>query len=97
VIDLARAKHRLAALGLLAVLAALWLVLAPTQLGGPASYASISGGSMEPRLHQGDLVVVRRADAYRVGDVVAYRNAVLQTGRQELTLMVREDVLGKNR
>lgn len=37
------------------------------------SYAIVSGSSMEPALHRGDLVVVRPAGGYRVGDVVAYR------------------------
>jgi signal peptidase I len=77
VIDLGRTKHRLGALAVVAAMAAGWLVLAPTQLGGPTSFASIVGVSMEPHLHQGDLVVVRRAGDYRVGDAVAYRSAAL--------------------
>lgn len=38
---------------------------------GSLSVVSTSGTSMEPTLHQGDLVVVRTSD-YDVGDVVAY-------------------------
>jgi signal peptidase I len=51
-----------------------WFVLfAPTSIGGPASYVWVSGTSMEPTLRTGDFVVLRRADTYRVGDVVAFR------------------------
>lgn len=50
-----------------------WLVAAPAQLGGPVHYAIVSGSSMEPHLHRGDLVVLRAAPRYRVGDVIAYR------------------------
>jgi signal peptidase I len=77
VIDVSRTRSRVGALGALAAIAVLWLALAPTQLGGPTSFASIVGVSMEPHLHAGDLVVVRRSGDYRVGDVVAYRSAEL--------------------
>ncbi|MCA1709438.1 MAG: signal peptidase I [Actinobacteria bacterium] len=56
-----------------AILVVWALVLRPQALGGPAAYVIVSGESMEPRLHDGDLVVAHRADAYSVGDVVAYR------------------------
>ncbi|HEU5316016.1 MAG TPA: signal peptidase I [Chloroflexota bacterium] len=59
--------------GLLALVAA-WLVLAPVQLGGSVSYVSIVGNSMLPGIRLGDLVLVRRSDAYEVGQVVAYRH-----------------------
>jgi signal peptidase I len=52
-----------------------WLAVGPAQLGGPVSYAIVSGSSMEPHLHRGDLVVVSPAARYEVGDVVAYRIA----------------------
>ena len=39
----------------------------------------------------------RRADAYRVAERTVYTASKPVTGRQELTLLVREDVLGKNR
>lgn len=50
------------------------IALAPTQLGGRVSYVTVRGASMEPRLHAGDLTLVRRAESYRVGDAVAYRS-----------------------
>jgi signal peptidase I len=51
-----------------------WFVLfAPTSIGGPASYVWVSGDSMEPTLRSGDFVVLRLADSYRTGDVVAFR------------------------
>jgi signal peptidase I len=54
------------------VAVALWQVW-PQTVGGPMAYVQVSGTSMEPGLHTGDLVAVRRRDGYQVGDVVAYR------------------------
>jgi signal peptidase len=50
-----------------------WIVLRPAVVGGPAGYVMVSGESMEPMLHTGDLVVTRKQDSYEPGDVVAYR------------------------
>jgi signal peptidase len=41
-------------------------------LNGPVEYVVVSGTSMEPQFLSGDLVVVRRASEYHVGDVIAY-------------------------
>jgi signal peptidase I len=52
----------------------LWLVLLrPQTLGGPAGYEIVSGTSMLPGIEAGDIVVVRRHDDYRIGDVVSFR------------------------
>lgn len=59
--------------GALVALALAWLWLAPTGLGGSASYAIVTGTSMEPSLHGGDLVILRQAEP-RVGDVAGYRD-----------------------
>src|SRR5436309_10860228 len=59
-----------AQLGLLAVL--LWLAL-PQTLGGRADWVLVSGTSMLPHLHTGDLVLVRHRSNYHVGEVIAYR------------------------
>lgn len=59
--------------------AAAWLALAPTRIGGATSYVATHGISMEPRFRTGDLALLRPADGYRVGQVVAYRSAVLKT------------------
>jgi signal peptidase len=53
-------------------MAALWILFAPTQFGGQASYVIIAGASMEPSLHWGDLVIARQSDTYEIGDVVTY-------------------------
>src|SRR5688500_18820854 len=58
----------------LALLVVGWLALAPAQFGGQVSYVVISGNSMEPGMHTGDLAVVRRAAEYGTGEVVAYRH-----------------------
>ena len=62
---------KLAALGgILAV--CLWFGL-PQGLGGRAAWVMVSGTSMLPHLHTGDLVLVEHESSYRVGEVVAYR------------------------
>lgn len=47
--------------------------LRPASMGGPAGYVIVSGESMEPMMHTGDLAIVRQQDSYVVGDVIAYR------------------------
>ena len=56
-----------------------WFYLAPTQIGGSTSYVITHGISMEPLIHADDLVLVRPADNYRVGQVVAYHSTLLHT------------------
>ena len=55
------------------VLAAVWFFW-PSALGGGTTYVTTHGISMEPRLPTGDLAILRPADSYSVGDVVAYRS-----------------------
>lgn len=57
----------------LAVVAALLWFCLPQGLGGRAGWVLVSGTSMLPRLHTGDLVLVERQSSYHVGEVVAYR------------------------
>ena len=45
----------------------------PSSLMGRVDYVMVSGTSMEPGLHTGDLVLVRPRDDYTVGDAIAYR------------------------
>ena len=47
--------------------------LRPQALGGPAGYVLVSGHSMLPRYHTGDMVLVEKHSSYHVGQVVAYR------------------------
>lgn len=71
-----RLRDRLGHLGTLAFLAGavVWLLLLrPLALGGPASYVLVSGSSMEPSLHTGDLVIAVRQADYGLGDVVVFR------------------------
>lgn len=60
------------------VLAAVWMCW-PVPLGGDTVYVVTHGISMEPRFHTGDLAILRAADHYSVGDVVAYRSTTLKT------------------
>jgi signal peptidase I len=63
----------------LVILGTVWFYLAPTQLGGSATYVVTHGISMEPRFHTGDLAIVRSQSSYHVGEVVAYHNHELHT------------------
>jgi len=63
------------ALGLALAIAAVvgWaLFLRPQSLGGSAGYVLVSGKSMLPRYHTGDLVLVEKQSSYYVGEVIAY-------------------------
>src|SRR5437870_3782053 len=59
---------------LLTLVLAVWVIAAPAQLGGLASYVVVTGNSMEPNLHDGDLAIVRLSDRYLPRDIVAYRH-----------------------
>lgn len=69
---------KLAALGCL-VATCLWFGL-PQNLGGRADWVLVSGTSMLPRLHTGDLVLVEHQSSYHAGEVVAYRVPAGQVG-----------------
>ena len=70
-----RAARTLLVVIAIGTLVALW----PARLGGAVTHVSTQGSSMEPLFHQGDLVIVRSASEYRIGDVVAYRSRLLDT------------------
>ena len=60
------------------VAAAAWWFLAPPQLGGATSFTTVDGTSMLPTLSRSDLVALRPAASYRVGDIVGYRSPLLR-------------------
>lgn len=62
---------------LVALTVGLWLLFAPKVLGGKVSYIVVSGNSMEPNFHKGDLVLTRELPGYEVGDAVAYYHPLL--------------------
>jgi signal peptidase I len=62
-------------ISLVVSLAAVWIVFAPAQIGGQAAYVMVNGISMEPGIHKGDLVIVRTAPAYNVGEIITYRDS----------------------
>jgi signal peptidase len=67
------ARKALSLLFVAALFAGWAIYLRPQALGGKAGYVLVSGHSMLPRYHTGDLVLVERRDSYRVGQVIAYR------------------------
>lgn len=52
----------------------LWWFVLPVSMGGRTSLVVAQGVSMQPRLHAGDLIIVRKTDnsQLQVGDVVLY-------------------------
>jgi signal peptidase I len=60
------------------VLSVVWLFW-PLALGGGTTYLATHGNSMEPGFQAGDLAILRTADRYAVGDVVAYRSHSMNT------------------
>lgn len=64
------------------VASALIRLAGPQWLGGPTAAVIVVGESMEPALHAGDLVIVRRSSSYQAGDVIAYRVPIDGDGRQ---------------
>jgi len=62
---------------LLGLLALGCVMLAPIPMGGQATYVIISGNSMEPNFHLGDLAIVHQETTYQIGDIVTYQNAEL--------------------
>jgi len=56
------------------LLVAAWAALAPIQFGGQTAYVVVNGNSMWPVLDWDDLVILRQASAYQVGDIVAYHD-----------------------
>lgn len=69
-----RSIHAVAWVLLVVAAVALW----PQRWGGTMTYVLTSGTSMQPLFTAGDLAVLRTADDYRVGDVVAFRSEELQ-------------------
>src|SRR3954451_8885363 len=66
--------NKAAGIALVVVACLFWAhYLRPESLGGRAGYVLVSGQSMEPRYHTGDLVLVQRHAGYHVGQVIAYR------------------------
>ena len=74
---------------LLVFVFAAWIVFAPLQLGGQVTYVIVTGNSMEPGFHLGDLVVMHQVLDYQVGEIVVYRNA-------ELKGLVFHRIIGKD-
>jgi signal peptidase len=77
---LSRTKPLLALSAQLALVAALLWFALPQALGGRAGWVLVSGTSMLPHLHTGDLVLTERRSSYHVGEVVAYRVPMGQVG-----------------
>lgn len=70
-------RHGGAATLTLFALAGLWWVVSPPALGGKTTLVTVDGTSMLPHYKRSDLVALRPAAHYTVGDVVGYRSAIL--------------------
>ncbi|MDA8268348.1 MAG: S24/S26 family peptidase [Actinomycetota bacterium] len=60
------------------LLASAWWLFAPRFLGGYDTYVVVSGPSMWPKLVTGDLLVLRSAGRYGVGETAGYRTPQLR-------------------
>lgn len=77
----------IATLAILLALVAVWAVaLRPQALGGPALFVVVRGDSMQPTYDTGDLLLLRPAASYDVGDVVAYRVPAGELGEGHLVI-----------
>jgi signal peptidase I len=66
--------NKAAGIAILILVCLFWMqYLRPQSLGGNAGYVLVSGQSMEPRYHTGDLVLVEKQHAYHAGQLIAYR------------------------
>jgi len=66
--------NKAAGIALIVLICLFWAqYLRPQSLGGSAAYVLVSGQSMEPRYHTGDLVLVEHRSSYHVGQLIAYR------------------------
>jgi signal peptidase I len=69
-----RNANRAAGIALVILACLFWaMFLRPQALGGRAGYVLVSGTSMEPRYHTGDMVIVERYAHYHAGQLIAYR------------------------
>ena len=59
------------------VVVAVFIWVAPPQLGGSTTYSATVGTSMQPMFYKGDLALVRPASSYKVGDIALYESPVL--------------------
>ena len=66
-------RRTIAVVVTIAVAAAAWWWMAPPPLGGQTTVVAVDGTSMLPGLTQNDVVIIRPAAKYQVGDVVAYQ------------------------
>lgn len=69
-----RITKRIITIFIIFVMMVVLFLFAPSQFGGKTTFLVISGISMEPLFHKGDLVIVRASNDYQVGDIVAYKN-----------------------
>ncbi len=70
-------RHILLSASIFVAMLTVWILFAPSQFGGTASYVILSGNSMSPKFKLGDLVIVKEADVYEIGDAVAYEHPTI--------------------
>jgi signal peptidase I len=86
-----RTAVRVTTFALMAGVAVCAALVWPGFVHGGTAYVIVSGNSMEPTLHSGDLVLTARRRTYDVGDIVAYR---IPEGRPGAGVMVIHRIVG---
>jgi signal peptidase len=81
-----RALHLLTGVVLLATALAAAALVLPVLRGEPSRLVIVSGHSMDPTFHTGDLVLAWPADEYHVGDVAPYRVPAGEPGEGGLVI-----------
>ncbi len=66
-------RKTLSGLATLGIFLAWFVIFRPTMLGGDATYAIVSGRSMEPTYEAGDYVIGLAEDRYGEGDIVMFQ------------------------
>ena len=77
---------RAAGLAVFVALLACLVLIRPVALGGSFSCVIVAGESMLPTLSNGDVVITKRQDSYRRGDIVAYRIPAGDVGAGRLVI-----------
>jgi signal peptidase I len=92
--EASRHIRQVLAWALVAAVVVVWCVgFRPQALGGRTEYVGVSGISMTPTMHNGDLAVVEKQASYRPGDIVVFH---VPAGQPDARMTVIHRIVGGN-